>query len=87
MIRSAGSALVVEQNLGDRSVAPPAETSSTTTGDATLEDVERRHVAEVLRACGWRINGAGNAAERLGLHPNTLRFRMKKLKITRPGAS
>ena len=27
----------------------------------------------------WRINGRGNAAERLGVHPNTLRFRMKKL--------
>jgi sugar diacid utilization regulator len=25
----------------------------------------------------------GNAAERLGLHPNTLRFRMKKLGIVR----
>ena len=24
----------------------------------------------------------GNAAERLGLHPNTLRFRMKKLGVT-----
>ena len=38
----------------------------------------------VLRQCGWRINGAGNAAERLGLHPNTLRFRMKKLGIVCP---
>ena len=86
MIRSAGSALVLEQGLGDRP-APPQDTGATATGDATLEDVERRHVAEVLRACGWRINGAGNAAERLGLHPNTLRFRMKKLKITRPGTA
>jgi len=41
----------------------------------------------VLRACGWRINGAGNAAERLGLHPNTLRFRMKKLGIVREHSS
>jgi len=37
----------------------------------------------VLRACRGRINGPGNAAERLGLHPNTLRFRMKKLGIVR----
>jgi hypothetical protein len=37
----------------------------------------------VLRNCGWRINGLGNAAERLGMHPNTLRFRMKKLGIVR----
>jgi DNA-binding NtrC family response regulator len=51
--------------------------------DTTLSSVERTHIQEVLRACGWRINGAGNAAERLGLHPNTLRFRMKKLGIVR----
>ena len=53
----------------------------------TLSSIERAHIQEVLRACGWRINGAGNAAERLGLHPNTLRFRMKKLGIVREGPS
>jgi sugar diacid utilization regulator len=26
----------------------------------------------------------GNAAERLGIHPNTLRFRMKKLGVVCP---
>jgi transcriptional regulator with GAF, ATPase, and Fis domain len=49
----------------------------------TLQSVERRHIEEVLRECDWRINGSGNAAEQLGLHPNTLRFRMKKLGIIR----
>jgi formate hydrogenlyase transcriptional activator len=49
----------------------------------TLMSVERAHIEDVLRDCGWRINGNGNAAERLGLHPNTLRFRMKKLGIVR----
>ena len=53
----------------------------------TLSSIERAHIQEVLRACGWRINGTGNAAERLGLHPNTLRFRMKKLGIVREGPS
>ena len=53
----------------------------------TLSAVERAHIEEVLRACGWRINGAGNAAERLGMHPNTLRFRMKKLGIVRAPAA
>ena len=38
----------------------------------------------VLERCGWRINGVGNAAERLGVHPNTLRFRMKKLGVVCP---
>jgi transcriptional regulator with GAF, ATPase, and Fis domain len=49
-----------------------------------LDGVQRAHIEAVLAECGWRINGPGNAAERLGLHPNTLRFRMKKLGITRP---
>jgi transcriptional regulator with GAF, ATPase, and Fis domain len=46
--------------------------------------VQRAHIEAVLERCGWRINGPGNAAERLGLHPNTLRFRMKKLGVVCP---
>jgi formate hydrogenlyase transcriptional activator len=53
---------------------------------SALEDVERTHIAQVLDACQWRINGEGNAASRLGLHPSTLRFRMKKLGIARPAS-
>jgi len=30
------------------------------------------------------VSGTGGAAERLGLKPSTLEFRMKKLGITRP---
>ncbi len=60
------------------------QASDTTAAEATtLNSVERAHIEEILRECGWRINGTGNAAERLGLHPNTLRFRMKKLGIVR----
>jgi DNA-binding NtrC family response regulator len=53
-------------------------------GDDSLAAIERRHIEHVLRRSGWRINGKGNAAEQLNLHPNTLRFRMKKLGIARP---
>jgi len=53
---------------------------------SSLEQVERSHILEVLRKCGWRIKGKGNAADRLGLNPSTLRFRMKKLGITRSQA-
>jgi transcriptional regulator with GAF, ATPase, and Fis domain len=49
----------------------------------TLEAMERRHIEGVLRHCDWRINGPGNAADTLGLNPSTLRFRMRKLGITR----
>src|SRR5258705_3652065 len=53
----------------------------------TLSSIEPAHIQEVLRACGWPLNGAGNAPERLGPPPNTLRFRMKKLGIVREGPS
>ena len=49
-----------------------------------LDEVQRLHIESVLERCGWRINGIGNAAERLGVHPNTLRFRMKKLGVFCP---
>ncbi len=49
-----------------------------------METVERAHLLRVLERSGWRINGAGNAASRLGLNPSTLRSRMKKLRIARP---
>ncbi len=46
--------------------------------------VERDHILAVLEARRWRINGRGNTADVLELHPNTLRSRMKKLGIRRP---
>jgi transcriptional regulator of acetoin/glycerol metabolism len=49
-----------------------------------LDEVERAHILRILERCGWRINGAGNAAEVLGLEPSTLRSRMQKLGIGRP---
>jgi transcriptional regulator with GAF, ATPase, and Fis domain len=52
-------------------------------GDS-LAGVQRAHIERVLRDCGGRINGTGNAADRLGVHPNTLRFRMKKLGVLMP---
>jgi transcriptional regulator with GAF, ATPase, and Fis domain len=45
----------------------------------TLEEAERRHVREVLRHAGGRVNGAGGAAEILGLKPSTLQFWIDKL--------
>ena len=36
------------------------------------------------RALQWRITGAGNAADTLGMRPSTLRSRLKKLGISRP---
>jgi formate hydrogenlyase transcriptional activator len=59
--------------------APRAE------GGQTLEALQRRHIEHALAECGWVIEGARGAAALLGLNPNTLRSRMKKLGIRRPG--
>jgi formate hydrogenlyase transcriptional activator len=50
----------------------------------TLEEVERQHILRVLQETHWTIEGRGGAAVRLGLHPSTLRYRMRQLGITRP---
>ena len=45
----------------------------------TLEETERRYVKDVLRHANGRVNGAGGAAEILGLKPSTLQFWIDKL--------
>lgn len=48
-----------------------------------LDEIERRHIENVLNHVKWRIRGNRGAAEILGLKPSTLEFRMKKLGLTR----
>jgi transcriptional regulator with GAF, ATPase, and Fis domain len=45
---------------------------------------ERENTQAALAKSGWRIHGAGGAAELLGLKPTTLISRMKKLGLKRP---
>jgi transcriptional regulator with GAF, ATPase, and Fis domain len=47
----------------------------------TLDEVMRAHIEAALRQTNGKVNGAAGAAARLGLHPNTLRHRMRKLGI------
>ncbi len=49
-----------------------------------METTEREHILKVLQKTRWKIDGEGGAAVILGLNPSTLRFRIKKLGITRP---
>ena len=51
--------------------------------EATLEELERSHILEVLQQTGWRVEGPKGAAMILGLNPSTLRSRMLKLGIKR----
>jgi len=48
------------------------------------QEIDREQILAALRASRWKIKGAGNAAELLGLKPSTLRYRMKVLGIQRP---
>lgn len=52
-------------------------------GISTIKELEREHILRVLKECNGKINGPEGAADRLGINPNTLRSRMKKLNITR----
>jgi len=46
-----------------------------------LDVVVARHIRRVLGLTGGKIHGPGGAGELLGMNPNTLRHRMKKLGI------
>jgi transcriptional regulator of acetoin/glycerol metabolism len=46
-----------------------------------LAEVEKRHILKILEKKNWRIDGPKGAAILLGLHPNTLRGKMRKLDI------
>jgi len=61
--------------------ASPASAASNAA--ATLEEVERAHIIAVLNQAGGVVEGQRGAAKILGLHPNTLRHRMRKLGLKR----
>ncbi len=53
-------------------------------GSLTLQEVESQHIIQVLRSTNWRVDGPKGAARLLGLNPNTLHSRMRKLGIHSP---
>lgn len=79
MILSPGKKLVLDEALG-----LPSRMEAKAKRTATLKEIDRDHIIQVLSDCDWTIKGPGQAAERLGLAPSTLRYRMKKLGIERP---
>src|SRR5438067_4317761 len=64
------------------SSAPAAEASSAPLA-SDLDVVQREHILKALQTADWVIEGQRGAARQLGLHPNTLRSRLKKLGIKR----
>ena len=91
LILSRGPVLAIGDALGSPA-GERATPAATAPGGASVDDpalrtlaeAERAHIVRTCEACGWKIKGPGAAAERLGLNPSTLYFRMKKLGIRRP---
>jgi PAS domain S-box-containing protein len=65
-------------------IALPAPSGASAKRSVKLADVEKEHIRSILESTGWRIRGAGGAADRLGLRPTTLETRMAKLGLKRP---
>ncbi len=82
LILSRGSVLRVDEALGPGATSPDG--AGRPAPGESLRDLERAHIALILERCRWTIEGRGQAAERLGLNPSTLRNRMRKLDIKRP---
>jgi transcriptional regulator with GAF, ATPase, and Fis domain len=80
-ILNSGNTLIVQEVLGDFGVETREPAKSLT---QNLEDVERANILRALEESDWKVKGEGNAASRLGINPNTLRARMKKLGIAKP---
>ncbi|MBV8970204.1 MAG: sigma-54-dependent Fis family transcriptional regulator [Verrucomicrobia bacterium] len=52
--------------------------------DVEIQRRERQNLLAVLQKAGWKIKGAGGAAELLGVSPSTLFSRMQKFSLKRP---
>jgi transcriptional regulator with GAF, ATPase, and Fis domain len=64
-------------------ILSPSTPPVTGQGPLDLETLARNHIVATLEQTGWVIDGPRGAAKILGLHPNTLRSRLKKLGIRR----
>jgi formate hydrogenlyase transcriptional activator len=53
--------------------------------ETSLDQVGKNYILRILEQTGWRVEGPKGAAVILGLNPSTLRSRMQKLGIRRPG--
>ncbi len=57
----------------------PNDSRSSIPAIPTLEEMERRHIERALTLTNGKLYGKGGSADILGINPNTLRSRMKKL--------
>jgi PAS domain S-box-containing protein len=83
VILAAGPTLEIGADVLPVNIEPLACPHEVADQPATLEATERQHILAVLQETDWVVEGPRGAAKILGLHPNTLRSRLKKLGIRR----
>jgi chemotaxis protein methyltransferase CheR len=76
---------VITSEEGNLKVQLPESPRSEDPQKKTFREMERLFLLQSIEACGWRIEGNRGAARKLELKPSTLRHKMKKLHIVRPG--
>jgi len=88
VIVSEGSELQLTEKIEAIPLAHQEETAKVEgkTGTKGLSEVEEKHILRTLQETGWKIEGPKGAAQLLGMNPSTLRARMRKLGIKRPGS-
>jgi DNA-binding NtrC family response regulator len=69
------------QVLDQFSPADPGPEPDEQANFQTLSELERAYILKILEKTRGRIDGSTGAAQILGLHPSTLRGRMRKLGI------
>ncbi len=79
VILAAGPMLEVDPEILEHATSEADARAS-----GSLEEIEKGHILKVLGQTRWVIEGPRGAADMLGLHPNTLRSRLKKLGLSRP---
>ena len=52
--------------------------------EAEIQHRERQNLFAVLQKAGWKVKGAGGAAELLGVSPTTVFARIGKMGLKRP---
>jgi PAS domain S-box-containing protein len=85
--------LCFDHVLPSNAAPAPDPADAASTGPSTeimseerLRQIERSNMIAALEQAGWRVGGAGGAAELIGIKPSTFKSRMKALDIQRPQA-
>ena len=89
VILSRGNVLRLEASLPEAASGGSGAASDTLAADEFLTEQEMRafqkkNTVAALKQAGWRVSGAGGAADLLGIKPTTLADRIRTLGIRKP---